>query len=96
MSAMCCQVDILHWADHSSRKILPSVTCLTQCDHEASKMRRPWPTMDCHAIKTKLLVKIVQWAGCYFSTAWCNTDTGTEQSVKEGPYDLLGRNCCDV
>jgi len=52
--------------------------------------------MDCHAIKTKLLVKIVQWAGCYFSTAWCNTDTGTEQLVKEGPYDLLGRNCCDV
>jgi len=31
--------------------VLPNVVCLTECDHEASIMRRPWPTRGCSAIK---------------------------------------------
>jgi hypothetical protein len=34
----------LRRADHSSRGVLPSVMCLTECDHESSTMRRPWPS----------------------------------------------------
>ena len=33
----------LRRADHSSRGVLPSVACLTEYDHESSKIRRPWP-----------------------------------------------------
>ena len=39
-------------ADHSSRGVLPSVVCL-ECDHEASIMRRPWPTGGCCAVVKK-------------------------------------------
>jgi hypothetical protein len=31
-------------ADHSSRGVLPSVVRLTECDREASIMRRAWPS----------------------------------------------------
>ena len=34
----------VHLADHSSRGVLSSVVCLTECDHESLIMRRPWPT----------------------------------------------------
>jgi hypothetical protein len=34
----------LRRADLSSRGILPSVVCLTDCDHESSTTRRPLPT----------------------------------------------------
>jgi hypothetical protein len=40
-------------ADHSSRGVLPSVVCLNEFDHEASIMRRPWPTGGCCAIVKK-------------------------------------------
>ena len=61
VSVVCCLVEMsLHWADHSSREILPSVVCLTQCDQEALEMRGPWPTRGCHSMKTKKLQKIMQ------------------------------------
>ena len=33
-------------AVHSSRGVQPSVVCVTECDREASVMKRPWPTRD--------------------------------------------------
>jgi hypothetical protein len=49
MSAFCecCVLSgtrSLRRADHSSRGVLPSVVCLTECDLEISTMRRPRPT----------------------------------------------------
>ena len=43
VSVVCCQRS-LRQADHSSRGVLPSVACLTECDREASIMRRSWPS----------------------------------------------------
>ena len=41
-------------ADRSSRGVLPTVACLTKCDHESSTMRRPWPTgCSCAKVKKK-------------------------------------------
>jgi hypothetical protein len=46
VSCMLCVVRYrtLRRADHSSRGVLPSVVCLTECDHESSIMRRTWPS----------------------------------------------------
>jgi hypothetical protein len=33
--------------------VLPSVVCQTECDREASIMRRPWPTRGCCAMEKK-------------------------------------------
>jgi hypothetical protein len=41
----------LRRANHSSREVLPSVVCLSQCDREASIMRRPWLTSGCCAME---------------------------------------------
>jgi hypothetical protein len=35
----------LRQADHSSRGVLPTVVCLTECDRAASKMRRRRPSL---------------------------------------------------
>jgi hypothetical protein len=43
----------LRRADHSSRGVLPSVVRLSECDREASIMRRPWSTKGCCAIGNK-------------------------------------------
>ena len=37
----------LNRADHSSRGFLPSVVCLTGCDHDTSIVRRTWPARGC-------------------------------------------------
>ena len=42
-------------AGHSSRGVLPSVVCL-KCDHEASIMKRPWPTGGLLRHKKKLQI----------------------------------------
>ena len=94
---VCCLVEMsLHWTDHSSREILPSVVCLTQCDQEASAMRRPWPTRGCHAMKTIKLQKYSFNRENVVNTACCNTDIGIEHQETEGLFDLLGRNCCNM
>jgi hypothetical protein len=42
VSVVCCQVErSLRRSHHSCRGVLPSVVCLTDCDREASIMRRP-------------------------------------------------------
>jgi hypothetical protein len=41
----------LLWADDSSRGVLPSVVCPTECDREALIIRKPWPSRGCRAIK---------------------------------------------
>ena len=41
----------LRRADHSPKEILPSVVCVTECDREASTMKRPWPSTHCRATK---------------------------------------------
>ena len=54
LRVVCCLLEMsLHWSDHLSREILPSVVCLTQCDLEASAMRGPWPTRGCHDMKRR-------------------------------------------
>jgi hypothetical protein len=40
VNTVCCQVEISASAYHSSRGVLPSVVCVTECDHESSIMRR--------------------------------------------------------
>ena len=34
-----CRYRFLRQADHSSKEVLPSVVCITECDHESSIMR---------------------------------------------------------
>jgi len=48
----------LRWADHSSRGVLPTV--VYQSDHEASIMRRPWPTRGYCAMGKKKWNKITK------------------------------------
>ena len=43
-------VEVTVWAYHSSRGVLSNVVCLTECEREASIMRRPWTTMGCCAM----------------------------------------------
>jgi hypothetical protein len=40
---------------HSSRGVLPSVVCKTECDRESLIMRRPWLTMGCCAMVKKYI-----------------------------------------
>ena len=49
----------LRRADHSSRGVLPNVVCVTECDREASIMRRPWPTSGCCAVETKYIRELL-------------------------------------
>jgi hypothetical protein len=42
----------LRRADHTSRGVLPSVVCITECGRESSIMR-PWPTADCFVMVKK-------------------------------------------
>ena len=44
---MCCQVEKSASADHSSRGVLPSVACITECVGETSIMSKPWPATGC-------------------------------------------------
>jgi hypothetical protein len=44
---VCCQVENSASDDHSSRGVLPRVACITECDHETSIMRKPWPATGC-------------------------------------------------
>jgi hypothetical protein len=41
------------WADHSSRGVLPRLVYLMECNHEASKNRRPWPNSGCGVTEKK-------------------------------------------
>jgi hypothetical protein len=43
----------LRRAYHSSRGVLQSVVCVSECDREASIMRRPWSTRGCRALERK-------------------------------------------
>jgi hypothetical protein len=58
-NVVCCHVESLRRADHTSRGVLPSVVCL-KCDREASIMWRPWPTRGCYAIGRRIVI------------VWCN------------------------
>jgi hypothetical protein len=42
-----------------SRGVLPSVVCLSECDREASILRKPWPTRGCYVIGIKSLFYLV-------------------------------------
>jgi len=86
----------VHWADYLYREILPSVVCLTQCDKKALKVRRSRPIRGRHAKEIIKLQNNHAIGRMFLSTAWCNTDTGTEQLATEVPFDLLSRNCCNV
>jgi hypothetical protein len=58
MSVVCCQLEISVSAEnHSTRGVLPSVACLTECDHEFSTMRKPWPTRAVATKKIQIIVK---------------------------------------
>jgi hypothetical protein len=49
VSVVCCQVEFSasHWALIQSS---PTECGVSECDREASIMRRPWPNRDCCAI----------------------------------------------
>ena len=49
VSVVCCQVEVsaLGW---SRVQRSPTECGVSECDHEASEMRRPWPTGGCCAI----------------------------------------------
>jgi hypothetical protein len=51
-SVVCCQQTSLQQADHSSRVLLYPVC--HECNHEASTIRRPWPTRGCQTTKRKV------------------------------------------
>jgi hypothetical protein len=55
-SIVCCQVDSLRRADHSSRGVLPSDVCL-ECDRENLDKSRPWPPKGFCACNIKSAVR---------------------------------------
>jgi hypothetical protein len=50
VSVVCCQVEIFV-SDRSLIQRSATECCVSECDHEASTMRRLWSTWGCHAIK---------------------------------------------
>jgi hypothetical protein len=44
----------------------PTECAVSECDREASEMRRPWPTRDCQAMETKMKSFSPLWQ-CRFS-----------------------------
>jgi hypothetical protein len=54
VSVVCCQVDVSGQADYLSRGS-PMVCGVSECDREASTIRKPWSTTSCRAIGKKLL-----------------------------------------
>ena len=56
-------------ADHSSRGVLPRVVCLTECDREASIMRRTRPLRDFAPRKTKCFMTLCGLVGDYHDQA---------------------------
>jgi hypothetical protein len=44
VSVVCCQVEVSMSGRSLVQGALPSIVCLIECDHEASIMRKPWPT----------------------------------------------------
>jgi hypothetical protein len=57
-SVVCCRQGSMRQADHSSRGVLSNSVCLER-NHEASTIRRPWPTRGCQTmgkIKVPLFV----------------------------------------
>jgi hypothetical protein len=53
VSAVCYQVEVSVTADHSSRGVLPSLVCLTECDPGPLMMRRPWLSRGCCVMEKK-------------------------------------------
>ena len=51
LSVACCQQKCVLRSDLSSRGVLLSVVCVTECDSEASTVRRSWPIGGCCALK---------------------------------------------
>jgi hypothetical protein len=73
---VCCECCVLSGRGFSvgltTRPESPTECGVSECDSEASIMRRPWPTRDCYAIKKKLERHIgtsswVGWVGIVIS-----------------------------
>jgi hypothetical protein len=47
---LCCQVEVSATGWSLVQRSPTECLCVTECDHEASIMRRPWPTGGCCAI----------------------------------------------
>ena len=50
VSAVCCHVEVSTSGCSLVQKS-PTECGVSECDHEATIMRRPWPTRDCYAPK---------------------------------------------
>jgi hypothetical protein len=61
----------LHWPDYSSRRVLQTVVCVTECDHEASTMRRPWLTRGRSTVINKQKKKVTYRTGVGQSIYTC-------------------------
>jgi hypothetical protein len=51
----------LLWTDESSRGVLLSVVCPTECDHETSVIKKPWLSRGCCAMKRILTHILLMW-----------------------------------
>jgi len=54
VSVVCCQVQVSARGLSLAQRI-PAECGVSECDREASKMRKPWPNRDCCTIKIKIL-----------------------------------------
>jgi hypothetical protein len=66
----------LRWADHSSRGVLP--TGVSECDREASIMRRPWPGMESERLRGE---KNYKSGGLHVKHALSTWDLGNHLSI---------------
>ena len=61
---VCCQVDVYR-LDWSLLQRSPTECDVSECDREASIMRRPCPTRGCCAMEKNVVIEILQfWAQC--------------------------------
>ena len=56
-SVVCCQVQV-SVTERSLLQSNPTECGLSECDRAASRMRRPWPTRGCYAMKKKSCVHL--------------------------------------
>ena len=72
MRSVCCQIEV----PASGRSLIqrsPTQFGVSECDHEHSIMRRPWPTRDCCAMGKKIHLDVGQRSLPHITVQSCDT-----------------------
>jgi hypothetical protein len=63
VSVVCCQVDV-------SATGRPNECGVSECDREASNMKRPWPARGCSTMREEEVGKLIHYNSIMFKTAY--------------------------